>query len=361
VSWNLLLYALAQTDGEETTYLALIDDMRASLTSAACNVVVQLATKTGRTRYTLAPGGKQVTQALPAAPIHGADVTAFLDDVTGTQAADRTALVFLAHGSGLDKVVEHFGFAPDNYRLGPDPNDPTSFLGNVEIRDAIAASKLQRVDLLGFNACLMATIEIAHELREVAAVQVASQVLAEPWPYGEIVAAMSAAPKQSAAELGITIVKRVQHGITAGVRDDEVAALRGGTAMSALVTAFDAFAERATELVANDWAAVDQAINSAQRTDDPNEVDLASLVAAFGSNDAIAKQRGALVAARLGEVRLASACAKSHPGATGLSVFWPPDDSIDVDAAYQGLDFHDNAWLGFLLAFQAALRAAPPS
>lgn len=86
------------------------------------------------------------------------------------------------------------------------------------MKKAIAASARRRVEILGLNACWMASFEVEYELRSVSDVQIASQVYAKPWPYGAIVATLAATPDLPADQLAKECVACVRAEITAGDR-----------------------------------------------------------------------------------------------------------------------------------------------
>ncbi|HEX5746138.1 MAG TPA: clostripain-related cysteine peptidase, partial [Archangium sp.] len=87
------------------------------------------------------------------------------------------------------------------------------FLDNMELKRVLMEVKAQtgrKIDLVGFDACLMNMLELAYELRETADFIVGSEE-SEPgdgWPYDTVLADLVARPGMSAQELGATIVKR---------------------------------------------------------------------------------------------------------------------------------------------------------
>ncbi len=72
----------------------------------------------------------------------------------------------------------------------------------------IKRSLKQPVDLLGMNACLMATVELVYQVKGSANVYVASEELmpAESWPYTEILTKLGKKPSMGSVELGKLIV-----------------------------------------------------------------------------------------------------------------------------------------------------------
>lgn len=68
----------------------------------------------------------------------------------------------------------------------------------------------QPLELLGMDACLMANLEVAYEVRKVVRYLVASEELVpgHSWPYGEIFGGLRANPDQSGAEFARFVVDR---------------------------------------------------------------------------------------------------------------------------------------------------------
>jgi hypothetical protein len=75
---------------------------------------------------------------------------------------------------------------------------------------AVAAAIGQPLDLLGMDACLMANLEVAYQLRDSVRYLVASEGLVpgHSWPYDTIYGGLRARPDQSAADLGRAIVRQ---------------------------------------------------------------------------------------------------------------------------------------------------------
>ncbi|HEU4439016.1 MAG TPA: clostripain-related cysteine peptidase [Methylomirabilota bacterium] len=87
------------------------------------------------------------------------------------------------------------------------------FLDNVELKRVlgqIRRSLKQRIDVLGFDACLMSMVEVAYQVRDHAAVVCGSEE-EEPndgWPYDTILKTLAARPSMKPAELAKLIVGR---------------------------------------------------------------------------------------------------------------------------------------------------------
>jgi hypothetical protein len=117
----------------------------------------------------------------------------------------------------------------------------------ARVVDEIAKAVGQPLELLGMDACLMANLEVAYELRKCARYLTASQELVpgHSWPYERIFGALRAAPDQSGADLAKLIVSeyvRYYEANPPGAGDVTKVALDLGKA-DALVGKTNAFAD----------------------------------------------------------------------------------------------------------------------
>lgn len=406
-SWNLLVYAVAGTTDEHQRINAAIDEMHGSLGSEQCNIAVQIHAPKHTTRYWLAHGKRMRTERLEKVvdASRKATLTDFLDDVDRALPATSTALVLWAHGAALDDVhnlpegpggglsgrreaalrahsaalnydVLRFGGDlskvpsifdlpasrhPERYgcKWGPDPNSH-KYLTNVSMKQAISASRRKKLDVLALNACWMGAIEVLYELRDAAAVLLACQVYATPWPYGEIVQRMSKTPHHNAEQLARQIVDVVRDNIRDKRRDDTLAAIWGGEALEKLAHELDQLTRRALQLIDSNWDYVhDIVMARAQRLDDPYQADLMSLVRELAHNDEEAAELSKPVIEWLNHVVIDhTAESPAHPNLRGMSIFCPKDTHIDLIDAYQGTDFRTHSWARFLTTFQRRATAS---
>jgi hypothetical protein len=404
--WNLFVYAIAGDEAELARATAAVHAMHGALTTKSCNIGVQLHARSRTTRYWLSAGHKLKPESLGVVDASDPDsLTRFLDAGNSMFPHRANALVLWAHSTGLDHVHnyarkaasrgagpesgpgDHAGhglggmavepideprgdIAPPAYPIaparlvvperygcgwGPDPNTK-HFLTNIGMKKAISRSRRGRVEILGLNACWMASLEVEFELRRVSDVQIACQVDALPWPYGTIVAAIAEAPEQTTEQLAVAIVESVRTEIRTRHRTDALSALMSGPALDELATAFHAYARRVTELIDSDWKAVSKAVmEEAQRVDDPYLVDLMSLIHVLGHNDVKARTAANVVSRKFRSMCLANAASTGHPHVRGLSVFCPKDTKVDLAGAYRGTEFRSHSWGNFLLKFQHRL------
>lgn len=103
-------------------------------------------------------------------------------------------------------------------------DEAADFLDNVEMKKVLTTAKKslkRKIDIVGFDACLMSMAEVAYQIRGAAAYTVGSEQT-EPndgWPYDRILAALAAKPTMTPADFGKEIVKHylASYGKTANV------------------------------------------------------------------------------------------------------------------------------------------------
>jgi len=225
------------------------------------------------------------------------DLARFLAWGMAAYPADRYALVLWNHGIGWRDATGSQGSVGGGGPPGRGKRplfrapaesivargiawDATSqdFLDNAEIRRALDAalllSRLDRLDVLALDACLMQMLEVAYEIKGLARYVVASQEV-EPeggWPYTTLLRRLSAWPDADGAQLGAMA-------IDAYLRDG-----RAGDALTLSVLDLDRIGDVTTALDALCRAILDNlpvarpfvlgAARAAQRYRDPDCRDL---------------------------------------------------------------------------------------
>jgi len=135
--------------------------------------------------------------------------------------ARQYALILWNHGTGWKEIqpdVEPSVMTTDSadsfgdiaYNISYDDTSATSMDIPTLGKTLVKASELlgQPIDLLGFDACLMQMLEVAHESSRAARFQVGSTDL-EPergWPYDAFLAKLAANPAMDGRQLGSAIV-----------------------------------------------------------------------------------------------------------------------------------------------------------
>ncbi len=114
--------------------------------------------------------------------------------------ADKYALILWDHGGGLSGVCWDYDNGSDNINLYELRNALETIYNNLGIK----------IDILGFDACLMGMIEVAYQCRDFVDYVVFSQEY-EPgdgWPYDDILSYLVSNPTTSPANLAATIAQK---------------------------------------------------------------------------------------------------------------------------------------------------------
>jgi Clostripain family len=236
--WLIMVY-LAGDNDLDSAARADLDEMTGVESSDRLAVIVQFdGRRNGTIRFQvrhnhLEPVGDPLPETNTGDP---AVLTDFVRWARQTYEAHHSLLVLWNHGTGWEDVradfdwdairsgvqgkdLDHAMFASTvrraNARLHQDRAiglDATSrdFLDNEELKRGLAnALDGTRLDILGFDACLMGMIEIGYQLRDHAQFMVASQE-DEPrygWPYQAILTALGQNPAMTPRQVSAMIVR----------------------------------------------------------------------------------------------------------------------------------------------------------
>jgi len=232
-TWTVLVYMGWGGDPASPTFEAIQEQVLVSIaaTEMTVDVVYQFARSTGTERGRIYNGQREILATGPAIDVTDPDhLTEFLDWAQAAYPSTHTALFLKDHGIGStdlrapsEPVAAHF-VADDSpadvgtptvvtARSGALPARPRRVVrdvvtGSGVLRNdgrfmpmpafmrGIEASQLGRVDVLGLDACQLGSIEVAYELREVAAYWIASESseLTVGWSYPEILRFLSRGP-----------------------------------------------------------------------------------------------------------------------------------------------------------------------
>jgi hypothetical protein len=237
------------------------------------------------------------------------------------------------------------------------------FLDNIEMKRALqqaAPAFNGRLDLLGFDACLMSMLEVHYQLRDTCNVVVGSQEV-EPgdgWPYDHILAELAAEPAMTPEALGQAIVQAYVGWYQTGypsldVTQSAISLSRMEPVAAATTGLADVLKESLT--TTQRLGLLFKALRSAQSFTDRDYVDLAHFCVLLADSD----QEGAVGEAARPVVELMSGqsspvIAEAHHGtmvqhATGLSIYLP---ARVFSPLYGDLDFaQEHRWDEFLAAF----------
>ncbi|HUR78649.1 MAG TPA: clostripain-related cysteine peptidase [Acidimicrobiales bacterium] len=254
--------------------------------------------------------------------------------------------------------------------IGPDETSDYDVLDLEEltkgIDDGLEKAGVDKLDLLGFDACLMASYEVASAVAPLADRLVASQEL-EPghgWDYRSL-EVLAEDPQASADEFGEALAEGfVAQAEEAGTDAGITLSLLDLTKMDDVDNAVDDFAGALEESVDSVAPVVGRANSSTlgfarspDETEDAHLRDLGQLAATIGADaDGVAAEAETLVdAIDAAVVELVTGAATE--GATGLSIYFPPVAELTAEgyAEIGGAD----AWRGFLTAFHEAGESIP--
>jgi hypothetical protein len=225
------------------------------------------------------------------------------------------------------------------------------------IADGLDGGGLDKLDMIGFDACLMATYETASTLQDVADRMVASQEL-EPgygWNYTSL---ETAARGGSVDDLADSIITAFDEQSTsegeAQVTLSEIAL----TKMPDVDTAVDALAQALTENADSIGSSVGQSLSRSLGFGQTPEydffmTDLAMLAGGIGGS--VSAQADTLTAA-IDAAVLNKIDGQATQGATGMSIYFPPVQDV-FNPEYTGVTAA-GTWIDFLNSYYATGQAS---
>ena len=295
--------------------------------------------------------------------------------------AKKYAIILWNHGNGWypDDGLHKFGAKPGL----SGPNDPLkaicsdessdnalSTAGVGESMEKVAKMLGRKIDLVGFDACLMGMAEAYYELRNAADVACGSEKT-EPgdgWPYDEFLSILAANPEYNAEQLGRTIVETYTSSFNGGSQGNEnvtQSCVRfTDTAMANFDAAISMFAEELNRVVALDKEGVKAAVAATQdfrvrsffgsyftthkdlydfalkmKDAFPQDEDLCA--GADLMMEAISGENGFVVANGITEVSEYGTVTGAH----GVAIYIPVNG---YEETYEGLDFAKTGWYDFI-------------
>lgn len=271
--------------------------------------------------------------------------------------AENYALIFWNHGGG-----SIMGFGADEWFEG----DSLTLAEMNEAMQQFYAHTGERFELVGFDACLMATIETAQVFSPYADYFVASEEL-EPghgWNYEPILRTLVQKPTVDGAELGKVIVDGYK--AQAIEQEQEMSITLSVTDLSAVdevVTALEAFIDQAESdlspegqlyRIAQGRGKAEGYGSTTAHGGDTDMVDLADLAENLQGHYPEAAQ--ALIVA-IDQAVVYNMNSEGRPDASGLSIYFPYKDKDNFQASLnvlQQMDFSD-AYHEFLTSYVSLL------
>ena len=209
---TLLIYMAADNNLDKEA-LKDLESIRTSSVGSNINIVVQLDRDTLPNvregfRYHFQNGEEHVEKL---GEFNSGDpelLKTFIEEAMSKYSSEKVIVIVWSHGSGVDDKNPYADFIgtkkerevkrsklfelksrPYEQELIGIAYDDTSkdFLDNLELKKALDTSK--KIDVIGFDACLMGMFEIAYQLKNRAKVMVGSQYVEPPsgWDYSKII------------------------------------------------------------------------------------------------------------------------------------------------------------------------------
>lgn len=369
--WTVLVYSIADTDLEPF----LLDDVT-EMGGVGSGPGVNIVSLVDRaTDYSSDPvlglddwqGGKLLHVQQGSAevladlgPVNTGDPQLLADFIaTGISEfpAENYALVISDHGASWPGVGGDESTGYDGLNLAE---------LDAGIAGGLAAAGVERLDLLGFDACLMATYEVASTLAPRARRLLASQEL-EPghgWDY-RVLQMLNDDPSTDVDTLGAALIDGFEAQAREQQTDAEITlSLVDLEQMAVLDAAMDEFTSVLTPragalgpVIGRNRSTTLAFGRSPDPSTDSHMVDLGMLVGEIGVDALDVSPQADAVIRALNDLVLDRVAGQATQGATGLSIYFPPE------AQWFATDYSTLApvddWTAFLQAYYAGGAAIP--
>ncbi|HEX7130994.1 MAG TPA: clostripain-related cysteine peptidase [Iamia sp.] len=364
--WTILQYSMADTNLEEPMMADLVEMTEVGTQEGLniVNLVDRSAEETDQDLLNIPDwAGAKVLQA---------DAGAFteLEDLGDVNMGDPAVLADFIATSVADNPAAQYALIVSDHGaswpgVGPDDSSGGDVLTLDEISTGIAdgleQAGLDRFDLLGFDACLMAGYEVASTMAALADRMVASSEL-EPghgWDYRAL-SVLADNPDATADELGTAIVDGFQGQATEQQTDQEITlSLLDLTQMGPLDEAVSAFssalAERGADIAQVVGAQRAEVLEFGKDPDPAqasNAADLGLLVSEIGADALDVSDQADAVMTALTDVVTYKIAGPVTEASTGMSIYFPPESAYynaDYDSVPAAAD-----WAAFLASYYGA-------
>lgn len=201
----------------------------------------------------------------------GSSITSFVQWAVAAAPASNYALVAWDHGAGI------FGSNYDYF-----DNQPLDHLTASELRQALASSGIPRLQIVSFDACLMAMTELGHGLRNAADILVASQevVGAEGYDYTTLFSALVDNVAASPSEVASGMVRSYQNSYSSNTNGWNTQSAVNLSRLEALANSIKGFTDATAALSAAQWRSLSKCFETAIGYADPDFRDLGSAMRA---------------------------------------------------------------------------------
>lgn len=202
-------------------------------------------------RYVYDSRGLRLVDEQPSASMGERETLAdFLRFASENYPADRTAVVFWNHGGGsvagasFDELYDYDSLTLDEM-----------YAAFAEVWEPTLEPGKQPLELVGFDTCLMATVDVAYTFCDLSRYLVASEETepANGWYYSRWLGALARNPSMDGAILGRVICDSYFRGcVEAGTADDATLSLTDLSRLEGLLDAYEIFGAEALAAACDD-------------------------------------------------------------------------------------------------------------
>lgn len=249
----------------------------------------------------------------------------------------------LRHAFFLSTAGEIMSIEDDETRAICYDDTSMDFLDNQKLAQAFSDAEKQtgqRLSLIGMDACLMSTIEVAYQIRGFADLMVGSQEVEQAygWPYKRILKKLVNDPGMNALNLGCLIVEEFGKYYTSLNRDGGGINTQSAINLKGLAVTFEKM-KYISELIAENYSsdintelAISRAKQKSKCFKDEDSVDLRDLMKkirdAYSGDLPLADMADDIIKHLEPEAGNGPVTANFHglsrPWANGLSIYFPP-------------------------------------
>ncbi|MGC8717067.1 MAG: clostripain-related cysteine peptidase [bacterium] len=347
-SWTFMVYMNGDNSlSSYTTYD--LQEMESVGSRNGINIIVQLDTygNNGCWRYMVRQGSLDLLAQLPELDSGSPDTLRdFANWAMQNYPAKYYALIIWDHGNGWRRATTTKGISQDE--------TSNSIISSVGLKQAIN-QMTNRINLLGMDACLMSTVEVAYQVRGNADYLVGSEE-SEPangWPYNTILSALADNPYMSPRDLASIIVDRYVASYSSS--DVVTQSALDLSRIDSLVSSCDALAQTLISNMSVYKSMIQNAVSHTQHySGDPNQYDLYDFAYnLLGINSSIYSAASNVMSnVQSVVVNEAHSSSGGVGNSHGLSVWIPnPTDYSNSISTYLTLDFAISThWPQFLQA-----------
>ena len=267
--------------------------------------------------------------------------------------AEHYALIIWDHGGGWKSVAND----------ETDEDEITMPELNQALFRIINETYLERLDLIGFDTCLMGQLEVADTVAPYADIMVGAEEMEneDGWNYTPFLSTLADHPDSTPEELAINITTSFGEYYT-DIKEDPIHTLSviDLSAIPDLVSVVDAWAGAMIADMPDEWGVIGASryyVESYSQWDDANFVDLydlAYLVWHETTNPSTESAAEAVMDA-LDVAVICSVNGTSRPYSNGLTIYFPEDGADEEPYPYADVNFaSETDWDEFLSAYHDA-------